>query len=104
MVLYTITVNIVGGSKVLQNFKSGRENQTTSQDLLYHQLMIIKTIFVLFLNSKNVIFEVAKCSISAFADPFKNKIVYYKSKGRILCCSNKKVQSFVFIGAQKDFN
>jgi len=66
--------------------------------------MVIKTIFVLFLNSKSVIFEVAKYSIGAFSDPFKNKIVYYKSKGRILWCSNKKVQSFVCIGAKKKFN
>jgi hypothetical protein len=66
--------------------------------------MINKTIFVLFLNSKSVIFEVAKYSIGAFSDPFKNKIIYYKSKGRILCYSNKKVQTFVFIGAKKEFN
>jgi hypothetical protein len=49
-----------------------------------NQLMVMKTIFVLFLNPKSVVFEVAKYSISAFSDQFKNKIVYYKSKGRIL--------------------
>jgi hypothetical protein len=84
--------------------KVGERIKPPLKTFLYHQLMVMKTIFVLFLNPKSVVFEVAKYSISAFSDQFKNKIVYYKSKGRILCCSNKKVQSFVFIGAKEKCN